>query len=450
MAISYWLFCQEVGHAHAENLNDAVFLAISTHPGVEAAMAQAAAAAQEKREERSGYFPTVAVSGTAGRIYGNNATSRGLSVTRGAGYSNMWNSSVSATETIFNGFGTGSRVDAAKARKASADMNVVDAKESIAFKTVQAYIELMRTQEALALLNGYSKKVDDYLHRIKQKVDEGASDESEHQQARDIRVILDGLVTDYEAQVRAAESNYFNLTGHLPDGKLDRPLIPTELIPLDVNAAIERAAKEHPSIKAAEYTTKSATHDVAAEKAPLYPEVEGELSYLTEEKRDLIGGELEDGRAVVHMNWDFETGGAQLARIAKKKQERAEALSRLNETQRQVELGVRLAWSEYEAAKEQVGHQEKRRQLNEKLFDTYKVQFEGAKISLLQLMQGDNQLFTTGLEKLNGQYRLLSSQYAMLSSMGQLQQSLNLVSAVAPAEPADKEENKDFGILTQP
>jgi adhesin transport system outer membrane protein len=416
----------------AETLEEAVFSTITTHPNVAEAKAASGAAAQEKREAKSDYFPTVSVGATTGRIYGDNATSRGLSVTRGAGYSNLWNSSISAREPIFKGFETSNRIDSAKSRKLSADMNVLDVKESLAYKAAQAYIDLMRAKEGLALLNGHGKKVDDYLNRIKKMVDEGASDEAEYQQARDIRVILDGLVVDYEAQVSAAESNYFDLTGHLPEGKLERPVVRVEMIPPTVEEAVAAARKYHPTLHAAQYTSKSAAYDVAAEKAPLYPTLEGELSYLTEEKRDLIGGELEDGRAVVHLSWDYETGGAQLARIKRKKFEHAEALSRVHETERQVELGVRLAWSEYKSARDQTENQNKRQSLNKKLFDTYKAQFEGTKISLLQLMQGDNQLFTTGLEKLNGQYRLLASEYAILSSMGRLQQSLNLAS-VSPA-----------------
>lgn len=419
--------------AHAETLGDAVASATRTHPSAEAAQAALQSAAQDKREQRSAYFPTLSVSSTAGRIYGDNATSRGLSVTRGAGYSNLWNGSISARETIFNGFQTSSRIDSAKARQSSAAMTLDDVRESLAFRTAQAYIELLRTSEGLKLLQQHETKVDDYLSRIKKMVDEGASDEAELQQANDIRVILDGLIDDYEAQLRAAQSNYADLTGHFPDTSLALPVLAAGQLPSDLDSAVALARGNHPGIKAAEQSSISMTHDAKAEKGVLYPTVEGELSYMTEDKRDLIGGEIEDGRAVVHANWAFDTGGAQLARIKKKNYQQAEALSRLREVEKQIELGVRLAWSEYSAAQEQTQNQAKRRELNEKLFETYKVQFEGAKISLLQLMQGDNLLFTTGLEKMNGEYRLLTAQYALLSSMGKVRDSVGSVAGVQPA-----------------
>lgn len=418
---------------HAETLGDAVEAAISTHPSIEAAKAAIDAANQEKRAQRSDYFPKISVSSTAGRIYGDNATSRGLSVTRGAGYSGLWNGSVSARETIFNGFQTSNKVHSTVERKTSAMMSLEDVRESLAFRTVQSYLDVMRATEGLALLKKHEVKVDDYLSRIKKKVDEGASDEAEYQQARDIRVILDGLLDDYEAQLRAAQSNYMDLTGDVPGNSLVRPVLAQDILPGDIEGALSWARDHHPAIKAAYHSSQSSAHDAKAEKGSLYPTVEGELSYMAEDKKDLIGGEIEDGRAVIHANWGFDTGGAQLARISKKKYEHAEALSRLRETEKQIDLGVRLAWSEHQAAVEQAKNQQKRRELNEKLFATYKIQFEGAKISLLQLMQGDNQLFTTGLEKMNGEYRALASQYALLSSMGKIRESVLAVPSVEPA-----------------
>ena len=106
----------------AETLEEATAAALNSHPSIEGAKASSEEAAQAKREQFSNYFPTLSASSTAGRIYGDNATSRGLSVTRGAGYSGLWNGSVSAREKIFDGFETSNRVGAAKSRKASEDL----------------------------------------------------------------------------------------------------------------------------------------------------------------------------------------------------------------------------------------------------------------------------------------------------------------------------------------
>ena len=73
---------------------------MSSHPSLSAAVAGHEAATLEKREKRSALYPTVNLSATGGRIYGDNSTSRGLSVTRGAGYSWLWEGSATLRQNI--------------------------------------------------------------------------------------------------------------------------------------------------------------------------------------------------------------------------------------------------------------------------------------------------------------------------------------------------------------
>ena len=415
--------------AQAETLENSVLSALESHPSAESAQAGLAVASEDKKAEYSGYFPEFLVNGSAGRIYGDNATSRGLSVTRGAGYSNLWEGQVTARQMIFDGFETSSRVGAANARKLSADMNLLDVRETLATRAAQSYLEVMRARTGYAMLKQQQKTVLDYLGRIKTSVDNGTSDEAEYQQARDVNVILDGFIADYEGQVRTAESNYFEVTGRFPEGDMEVPVPHIDLIPSTAAEALEFALASHPSLRAADFSAQSTEREVESEQAQLYPNLDGELSYLKSEKEDLIGGEIVDAKALVRMNWNFETGGGQLARIRKKRYEHEETLARAKELQRQVERGVRLAYSELQTAQSQLENSKKRQELNTKLFDTYKVQFEGARITLLQLMQADNQLLNTKLEKMNGEYRVLAAQYATLASMGRLQGSLNLASS---------------------
>lgn len=419
------------GAAQAETLEQAVASALENHPSIEAVVAREDAAFEERKVEKSGYFPKLSLSATAGRMYGDNSTSRGLSVTRGAGYSYLGEGTVSATQMIFDGFETKNRVSSATARQKAVGMEVADAKESLALRTSQAYLNVLRSRAALAMLTAHKAKVADYLSRIKVSVDEGISDDAEYQQARDVKVILDGFITDYEGQVRRAEADYFEVTGHLPDESMSPPKPKIDFIPAEMTVALSYAKDHHPSLKSAIYNSKAKSSEIQAERAGLYPDVKGELSYLKSDKEDLLGGELVDSRAVVRMNWDFETGGAQLAKIRKKKYEHYEAQSRMREIERALENQLRLAYADLETAQERLVHQRNRVDLNTKLFDTYQVQFEGARITLLQLMQADNQLFNTKLEKLNGEYAVLASQYNVLANMGRLQESLILSSAEA-------------------
>ena len=412
--------------AQAETLSAAVSMALSNHPSVEAAQAALEASKAEKNAYKSGYFPKVNVSSTAGRLFADNSTSRGLSISRGEGYSWLWQGGVSARQMIFDGLETPARVGAAQAGVKAAEMDLLSARDDLAMRTVQTYISLLRAREGLKMLKGQAQSVASYLDRIQGMVSEGASDEAELQKARDVQAILDNYTSDYQGQVKSLEADYRELTGQMPESALSLPIINPSVIPDTIDGAVNLAKTSHPQVKSAIFQNEAAQKNVKAEKGTLYPDVNGEVSYDKTDKRDLIGGESEDARAVLRLNWDLETGGGQLARIKERSYEEKQARARVMELERGIERSVRQSYSEFETAQEQLENQNIRVDLNAKLLDTYKAQFEGAKISLLQLMQADNQLLITRLEKLNAENRVLMARYNILAAMGQLQPALNV------------------------
>jgi adhesin transport system outer membrane protein len=149
------------------------------------------------------------------------------------------------------------------------------------------------------------------------------------------------------------------------------------------------------------------------------------------DKEDVIGGEVEDAKAVVRMNWEFETGGAQKARIKQRTYEYKEAVARADDVRRQIERSVRQAYAERQTARRRLENQKKRHELNQKLLETYKVQFEGALISVLQIMRADNQVLLTKLEESNAQSRVMISEYGILAAMGHLQKALSIETSSA-------------------
>lgn len=423
--------CLTVAPVQAETLKEAVSTTMSQHPQVESAMAALRGAEEAQKEQYSAYFPSISVNAMAGRMYGDNSTSRGLSVTRGSGYSDLGEASISARQMIFDGMETKNRISAAGADMKATEFAMADIREGLAYQVVQTYVNLRRVQKGLALLSGQEKTVKEYLSRISTMVDDGAADEAELQQARDVSVILDNFIADYEGQVKTLEADFYELTGHLPESALEAPVMNIDDIPADMQVAIDVAKQEHPLLKSAAFQSQSSRHGVDAEKATYMPKFDGELSYLKSDKADLLGGEVVDSRAVVRMNWEFETGGAQKARIKQRSHEYTASMARIAEIERQVERAVRRAYSENKTATRQLGNQKKRRDLNEKLLETYEVQFEGALISVLQLMQADNQSLLTKLETSNAQSRVLLAQYGILAAMGHLRDVLNIEQAAA-------------------
>ena len=412
--------------ARAETINQAVAEALARHPALAQAQAVTSAAHEDVTAERSAYFPTLSANVAAGRVYGDNATSRGLSVTRGAGYSWMGEASVGVNQMIFDGFRTPHLVGSAKAKEAAAQASLADARETVALQTALAYLNVMRTRESLASLQNYLGTLDSYRGRIANMVSEGAADDAELQQAEQLRLEVLDLIATFKGQVAAADAAYARFTGHLPDGKLSRPVDLT--LPEDAGSATQAVWLSHPQVLQSNQTIIAKGFAADAEKAAYYPVISGEVSAYKKDVDDLIGGEVEDNRALLRATWEMSTGGAERARARKAKYEYAESKARKDEVLRNLEAGIRTAYAEFNSTAEQKNILSQRLATNEQLLKTHHVQFEGAKVRVLQLLQTENQLLNSRLDLLNADYRNLAAQYSVLGSMGRV-----TTASIAPA-----------------
>lgn len=420
--------------ARAETLGEAAAFALNNHPSVESALAERSLAGEEEREKRSAFFPEVSVNAATGRVYGDNSTSRGLSTTRGTGYSWNHEGGITVRQMIFDGMETANRVGAADARREAAAVNVMDVQDGLALRVTVAYLDVLRSREAVTMIRAHAEKISDYRKRIGKMVDQGAADESMAIQALDIQNQLDSTLADVEGQMESAIAEYVEAVGRLPGDSLERPSLEGKLIPANVDDAVAIARKSHPALKISALQEEAASRDIDAEKATLYPDLSGELSYYKKDLADVIGGEVVDERALLRMNWTFSTGGAQLAKIRQSVYREAVMKAKSEEMANRLEREARKAYAEMEASRKRLNINRARVDISHKLVQSYERQFQAAKASLLNLLQAENTHFNARLGALNADYRFLAAEYSVLANTGHLQDVLNVQPVVEAHE----------------
>lgn len=411
--------------AFAETLQETVLKALSAHPSVEVALAGKNVAEQTKQEARSALYPVVSAATSLGGIYADNSTSRGLTVSRGAASSSLWEANASLTQPLYDGMETKNRIDAANARMQSADFNVLDVRENLALRATQAHIGVLQAEATVKRTQSYFEAIEDYLTRIEMMVNEGVADESEAAQAKNISLMLKSTLTDYEGQLKAALASYNEIVGQYPQSALVKPSN-AKLVASNIQGAMAYARENHPLLKAREKELEAIGYDIKAEKAGIMPDLDAELSGIQRGQKEEIGGDLTDARAVVRLSWDFETGGAMKARTGRALAQQEEILAQNEEQLRTIEGDVRRAYAELETAQKQMDLVKQRESVTSELFEAYKTQFEGARVRLLQLMQAENQLFNAQLDSITADHRYLLAQYNVLASIGQLQNNLSV------------------------
>jgi adhesin transport system outer membrane protein len=434
LALSSAILClSPMGAAQAETMRDAVESSLANHPRYEIALLQIESAEQKRIEERSAFFPTLRGGASGGRIYGDNSTSRGLSVTRDSGYSWLWEGNVAVTQTLFDGLGTVNRSDAAQARINAANYSKDDVEELLTLETALAYLDVLRTQEALKLLDKHKASMVNYRPQFKILVVQGAVDSTDQNQAEDVISALDGTELEFTSQLASAKARYNMMTGHDPEG--DLAYSPATLdMPSDLDLALAWALENHPQIRAAKGESDAAWHDAEAEKSMFFPKIDSELSYMKEDQDDAIGGEATDARALVKMNWAFSTGGAELSKFKRGRKLYQESLAQRRNLENTLTHAIKESWITRDKLSAQSELSKRRQQLSQALLSTRREQFEGGKISLLELMQAHNQYYTLALEKTLLGYAQYNSEFLLLGSMGALHSRLTpqveMISAV--------------------
>lgn len=424
--------------SQASDLKQAVQNALNAHPSLKSAKAEERAAEFGQEIEESFLLPDIKLRAEGGRVFQDNATSRGLSVTRGDAYSNFGLGSVGLYQKLFDGNETKNRISAAQLRKKSLSYNFLDIEQNLILGVVQTYIDIIRIRSALDILHHQDQVVGDYQKRIAGMIESGGADEAELQQAKDVQMLVKSSRADYEGQLNSAIAAYRELTGGEPDDELSKPLSVKSQVIITPEEAITQAKSQHPLLMSAQSQAAASASEVDAEKSALYPELTGELSYLQSSKRDVIGGDVTDARAIVKLDWSFSTGQRGNAAIDQKKQEEAIALARAEQTEKQLERDVYQAYATYDTFKKKRDIAAARVTLNKDLLKSYELQFEGARISLLTLMRAQSQLFNAMIEYNDNDYFVIGAEYNILAMTGALKPVILRAETNNPNIPAVK------------
>lgn len=404
--------------AQAETLNEAVVHAINHHPTVKASTAGAQAAKQQLQEEKAAYYPSATASASFGRIYADNTTTRGLTVERGAGYSWFGEGSARLTQTLYDFQARDFSVKSAAANFESLKSTRTGAQQTIAIETASAYVQLLRASHLLREARDYQMTAKTYYDRIETAFDNGGADESEVSRAQDFVSLSDNLVLQFENGVTIAQASYKQQVGRLPDTALVIPDFPPAGMPATVEDAIQTALAQNGQLAAAHYTKTAIMQDFQREKTNTLPTLEAELSVLKRDQADIIGGESEDARALVRMNWNYSLGGAQKAAKKRVAMQAREAEYNFEATQRTIERDITVAWARMDLASKQKMTQLKRFEAAQQTVETYEEQYEGGQQSLLEMLSAESALFRARQDYLNAVYQEMSAAYTVLGLAG--------------------------------
>ena len=409
------------GFAAAETLKEVVTFAIDTHPQVLSAAKKKDAADSAIDAARGGYFPKIDYLLGTGRERSKNSIT--LLTNPNWVALNRKQEGAVLNQMIFDGMGVSGEVDRRKAISDSSAHRVYSAAEDTALQTIDAYLDVLKNVE----LVGYAKENlaahNRTFDQVKLRSDKGVGRRADLEQIDARLALAISNLAAAESTLRDAEIAYLKVVGKMPIS-LTRPEAPQ--IPPSADEAVKVAVLNHPILKSALSDVDAAQAQREIARSFFFPRLELEASYSDNKNIDGLAGPNRDRLVMLWLKWNIFRGGFDYYRDEETAKQISEAQEIARNTNRQVEAAVRLAYNAFATARDRLPSLDRYVKASDATRDAYSKQFAIGQRTLLDLLDSENEYFTSRSTYVNALFIELSARFRVLNAMGNLMQALDI------------------------
>lgn len=407
--------------ASAQTLTEAVDKTIQSNPSILAESNRRLSVDKTIDQARAGYYPKVDLNLGIGRERTeNNATAPGhRHLTRGE-------AGLTASQMLYDGFATKSSVEQTQSQAESAGYSVFDTAETTSLRAVQVYLNVLRQQDLLKLTEANMESHEQIFSQIEQRSDSGVGNSADLEQTRGRRALSQANLTSSEGNLEDAMSSYQRVVGNMPESPVDPGLECCDKAPATLDDALLIAYNQHPALRSAMAQHEAALAQEQGAEAPFHPRVDLELSTRADNNLDGEKGHEKEILAMVRMRYNLLNGGADKARLEETGFISEQAREEANIAIRDIEQDVRLAWNALDNLSHQLPILEQRMKSAKQTREAYQQQFNLGQRTLLDLLDTENEVLTSGSDYINAYYDHLYACYWLAETMGKLLENLEL------------------------
>lgn len=408
--------------AQADTLPGVVQEALETNPELGAIKFNRHAIDHELTAARGLVLPSADVRADGGRRHSLDTTAAG-NVTGTSWHTNRSVGTVTS-QRIFDGFEARSEINRQRNRVESARWRVMDTANSIALRTVQAYLEVQRAKAVLNAARSNVTQHESLLARVRTRVSGGRGSSSDETEALSRMAGARALQLEAQNRLDDAVALFRAVVGRGP-GQLAAVKPPAAALPKTVDDAVAEASVAAPSVLATQHDVDAAQATVAAANSRFFPRLNLEVSTNHVSSAREIGDRSLDARAMLVVRWNLFNGGIDKARIWEAKARALEAAEVSASTRRIIERETRVSWNALMSARARVPQYQSQLDYARQTRSTYSAQFDGGQRRLLDLLNiqaevflAESSLRTEELVRAYNVYRILAAAGRLVSSLG--------------------------------
>jgi outer membrane protein len=266
--------------ARAETLADAIALAYQTNPNLLAARATQRALDETYVQARTGWRPTLTLSGTA--TYDQNRIPRAAVPAFQSNFTETRSGGVTLTLTqpIWTGGRTGAAVSAAQADVLQGRENLRRVESQVLASVIVGYMDVRRDQAALAIRQADLLVLQKQLDEAKARFDVGEITRTDVALSQARLAASQAQLQAAQAQLSVSRAEYAVAVGQNPGELAPEPSL-DYLLPPDVDTAYEVAEKFNPALRGQEFAAEASRARLAQTHALRMPTVAARASVDT-------------------------------------------------------------------------------------------------------------------------------------------------------------------------
>ena len=403
----------------SSTLREAVEKAALTHPAVEAAWHALEAADSGVRAAKGGYLPRLDLTAQTG----HERTEVPVDVENDYDANSY---RLTMTQMLFDGFATKQDVAEQNFLKLVRYYEFRQISEELALETAQAYLDVLRYRDLVKLAEENYLQHQRYHRDIQRRVESGIGRGVDLEQSKARLALAESNLWTEQTNLHDVSVRFHRLVGEFPDDTLTVPEVAASLIPDLRSEAMVIAFNSNPELNAAIEGIRVSRADYRGKKAPYLPRFDLRLRKEYDDNDRGIEGEYDEEAIELVMTYNLYNGGSDKARRKQSKFLMYEAEDRRETVCRNVRQNVAIAYNDIQAKARLLEYLEANAVAIKKAREAYKDQFDIGQLTLLDLLDTENEYFEVSRTLVNARNEYTLAQYRTLAAMGWLLRSMGV------------------------
>jgi len=334
----------------AVDLQDTLVNAYQNNKQLKAQQSDLLATQEQIPQAYSGFMPQVVFQGDIKSGDSYNLLTQGLG--RGALYHRDHSRDFILTQPLFNGGQTIEQVRRAYNSVAAATSSLATVEEQVLINAISTHMDVVKANEVVNLSRVNENVLKEQLDSAQQrfKLGEATRTDVSQSEARYARAISDR--TKAEGDLEDALANYKNLTGLDEKMVLDsngfvKPYVDNVPLPESMEAAMDKAFKNNPSLVSQVYQEKASENDVGIAYGYFSPSVS--LRAMSAHETDSYSAaDIHDNENILELDLTIPLyqGGNEYSRVRQAKRTRETRKYQIDQRKDQLRANITKSWDD--------------------------------------------------------------------------------------------------------